>query len=175
MSVRRLFFALWPDDSQREALRNQIGPLIRQVEGRPVPRGNWHVTLAFIGSFPEPRIRELLAASRELRVEPFRLRFDRLAYWQRPRIASLQAVAVPAALERLVADLGDVMRRFDVEPEAATYRPHVTLVRAARPFEALVLARPLELTWSGFELVESRSLPDGVRYYPLKQELPANS
>ena len=175
MADRRLFFALWPSDRQRETLRDALGPLIRQVEGRPVARGNWHVTLVFIGSFPESRLAELLAASREVTVEPFRLRFDRLVYWQRPRIACLQAVSVPVALESLVADLGELIRRFDIEPEEGAYRPHVTSVRAARPFDALLLARPLEMSWSGFELVESLSLPDGVRYRPLKQELPANS
>ena len=175
MAERRLFFALWPDDRQRETLRDTLGPLVRQIEGRAVVRGNWHVTLAFIGSFPDSRVAELLTASREAAVEPFRLRFDRLAYWQRPRIACLEAVTVPAALEGLVADLGDVMRRFDVQSQERAYRPHITCVRPARPFEALLLARPLEMSWSGFELVESRSLPEGVRYRPVKQELPSNS
>lgn len=175
MADRRLFFALWPSDRQRETLRDTLGPLVRQIEGRPVARGNWHVTLVFVGNFPESRIAELLAASREVTVEPFRLRFDRLVYWQRPRIACLQAVSVPAALEGLVADLGNVIRGFGIEREDRTYRPHVTSVRAARPFDALPLARPLEMAWSGFELVESLSMPGGVRYHPLKQELPANS
>ena len=56
-----------------------------------VDRRNWHVTLAFIGPCPENRIPYRLERADELRVEPFRLYFDRLEYWPRPRVASLSA------------------------------------------------------------------------------------
>ena len=102
MAERRLFFALWPDDRQRDTLRNTISPAARTVEGNAVPRGNWHVTLVFIGNFPEERVGELLSAAATVTVEPFRLRFDRVCYWQRPKIACLQAMSVPSEL----ADLG---------------------------------------------------------------------
>lgn len=175
MANRRLFFALWPDERQRERMRDASGPAVKLIEGDAVYRGNWHVTLVFIGGFPEERIPEVQAGAAGIRPEPFRLRFDRLGYWRRPRIACLEATIVPAALERLVADLETLMRRFDREPEDRAYRPHVTLVRRARPFETIVLARPLELEWAGFELVESVSTPNGVQYRPLKQELPSDS
>ena len=63
-----------------------------------VDRRNWHVTLAFIGPFPENRIPYLLERAEEIRVEPFRLNFDRLEYWPRPRVASLSAATVPDEL-----------------------------------------------------------------------------
>ena len=53
MADRRLFFALWPDERQRNQLRDQLNPIIGSVEGRLVDRRNWHVTLVFIGPFPE--------------------------------------------------------------------------------------------------------------------------
>ena len=59
MVNKRLFFALWPDDRQREQLRDVINSVAKTVEGRPVDRGNWHVTLAFIGDFPEERVPDL--------------------------------------------------------------------------------------------------------------------
>ena len=166
---KRLFFALWPDERQRETLRNTMSPAARVVEGNAVYRGNWHVTVVFIGAFPEQRIGELQAAVEGIRAEPFRLRFDRLCFWQRPRIACLQAMSVPPPLERLRGDLHAALEPFDVEPESAPYRPHITAVRRARSFEPILLARPLELNWSGFELVESVSTRDGVQYHPLKQ------
>lgn len=169
MSERRLFFALWPDERQRETLRNTISPVARLVEGNAVHRGNWHVTLVFIGGFPQQRVDELQEAAGGIRVEPFRLRFDRLCFWQRPRIACLQAMSVPPPLAGLVGELNGVLQRFDREPESGTYRPHITAVRRARTFEPIMLARPLELNWSGFELVESISTRDGVQYRPLKQ------
>ncbi|MEM9208425.1 MAG: RNA 2',3'-cyclic phosphodiesterase [Pseudomonadota bacterium] len=169
MAEKRLFFALWPDDRQRESLRDTMAPLARQVEGRAVPRGNWHVTLVFIGNQPEERVPELLQVAGSVPMDEVRLRFDKLAFWQRPRIACLQTVSVPASLEQLVASLRRVLEPFAVEPEAGTYRPHITAVRAARSFEPLSLARPLEMTFTDFRLVASESSRDGVQYRPLKQ------
>ena len=169
MTEKRLFFALWPDDRQRERLRDTMSPVARQVEGNAVYRGNWHVTLVFIGNFPANRVAELQAATGDIAVEPFRLRFDRLAYWQRPRIACLQAMSVPPPLQALVDELNRALAPFDLEPETGHYRPHVTAVRRARAFEPIMLARPLELNFESFELVESVSTRDGVQYHPLKQ------
>ncbi len=169
MAEKRLFFALWPDDRQRETLRDTMAPLARQVEGRAVPRGNWHVTLVFLGNQPEERVPQLLSAASSVQMEEVRLRFDKLGFWQRPRIACLQTVSVPAALEQLVTRLREALEPFAIEPEAGTYRPHITAVRAARAFEPLSLARPLEMTFTDFVLVESESSRDGVQYRPLKQ------
>ncbi len=169
MADKRLFFALWPDNRQHESLRNAISPVARLVEGNAVYRGNWHVTLVFVGQFPEDRVAELLNAAASIKTDPFRLRFDRLTFWQRPRIACLQAMSVPAPLEALVRDLRGVLKVFDHEPAMEAYRPHITAVRRARTFEPIILARPLQLQWSGFELVESISSPGGVQYCPLKQ------
>jgi len=166
---KKLFFALWPDQRQQETLRNTLSPIARLVEGNAVYRGNWHVTLVFVGQFPEQRLDELQSAAAAIKIEPFRLRFDRLTFWQRPRIACLQAMSVPPPLEALVSDLNAMLSGLGLERESEVYRPHVTAVRRARAFEPIVLARPLELQWSGFELVESISSPGGVQYCPLKQ------
>lgn len=146
-----------------------MAPLARQVEGRAVPRGNWHVTLVFLGNQPAERVASLLEARSTVGMEAVRLRFDKLVFWQRPKIACLQAVSVPTALGQLVTRLQSVLEPLGIEPEAGTYRPHITAVRAARSFEPLSLARPLELTFSEFDLVESVSTRDGVQYRPLKQ------
>lgn len=175
MAHKRLFFALWPDDRQRERLRDTVGPAIRQVEGDAVARANWHVTLVFIGDFPEEHVAALQAAAAAVQPDSFRLRFDRLVYWQRPRIACLEAASVPAALAALAGRLEGVARDFGCRPEERVYRPHMTLVRRARPFEPVPLARPLELEWADFTLVESVSRPGGVEYRPLKQALPGDS
>ena len=171
MDSKKLFFALWPDDRQRENLRNTMSPVARQVEGSAVFRGNWHVTLVFVGEVPADRVAEIQAATADIEVEAFRLRFDRLAFWQRPRIACLQAMSVPPPLEALVNALNQALVPFGHEPETGHYRPHVTAVRRARAFEPIMLARPLELSFDGFELVESVSTREGVQYHLLKQQL----
>ena len=169
MNTKRLFFALWPDHRQRERLRDVVNSVVKTVEGQPVDRANWHVTLAFIGAFPAHRIPFLLERAAEIRVEPFRLNFDRLEYWPRPRVASLTAATVPPELQELVNALNGVLLDAGIELEARAYRPHITVVRRARAFTTERLAQRTTPEWSSFELMESVSGPGGVSYVPLKQ------
>ena len=169
MADKRLFLALWPDDRQRNNLRDVFRPILSNVEGRAVDRRNWHVTLVFIGNLAEEQVPELLIKCAHVDVEPFRLRFDKLSFWPRPKIACLQAMTVPDPLKQLKADLETMLMPFGVEPEEHDYRPHITAVRAAKPFEAESLARPVEMHWSGFELVESEPAPGGAQYRPIRQ------
>jgi 2'-5' RNA ligase len=169
MATRRLFFALWPDMRQRDRMRNFISPVARLVEGKATDRHNWHVTLAYIGEFPEARIDELHEARMAVNVEPFRLRFDRLEFWPRPKIAALVAATVPAELEQLMEDLKGRIFAAGVELEQRTYRPHVTVVRNARQFETQRLAQSAVIEWDSFKLIESISEPGGVIYRPVDQ------
>ena len=166
---KRLFFGLWPDARQRERLRDSVVPLAKIVEGKVVFRGNWHVTLAFLGNCPAGLVPALLKRADEIPFEPFRLRFDRVEYWARPKIACLVTSTVPPELGLLVEQLNGIVREAGVEPEDKTFRPHMTLVRSARAFETQRLAQPLTMEWTGFELLESISERGEVRYLPLKQ------
>lgn len=169
MANRRLFLALWPDACQRNLLRDALRPLLMCIEGKAVDCRNWHVTLVFIGEFPDISIPQLLIKLARIEVQPFRLRFHKFIFWPRPKIACLQSAIVPDELKRLKSDLETVLLPFDVAPGTREYQPHITAVRPARPFDAVPLARPVELQWSGFELIESISMPGGVQYRPLKQ------
>ncbi len=169
MSTKRLFFALWPDDRQRDRLRDVINSVAKTVEGRAVDRRSWHITLSYIGELEESRIPDLQALAGNIEVEPFRLGFDRLEFWARPKVASLVAATVPTELEKLVASLNSVLEEVGVTPEDRTYRPHITVVRNARTFTTERLTQRATTEWSGFELMESRSGPGGVSYIPLKQ------
>ena len=169
METRRLFFALWPDHGQRERLRDEIGPAAKSVEGRAIDRRNWHVTLVFIGAFPAHRVPYLLQRAEGVRVAPFRLIFDRLEYWARPRIASLCAATVPPELQGLVDRLNTIMLDLGLKPEDRAYRPHITIARNVRAFTTERLTQRVTTEWSGFELVESVSGPGGVTYVPVKQ------
>ena len=169
MADRRLFFALWPSQRQRELLVDGVAPMLSAVQGRHVDRGNWHVTLVFIGDFPEERIDELLSAAGAVDPGEIRLRFDGLSFWRKPRVACLRAKSVPAELRSLVRNLQRLLIRFGYAPDPRDYRPHITVARKVRPFAETPLARPIDLSWSEFELVESVPVPGGVRYSPVKQ------
>lgn len=169
MNTRRLFFALWPDNRQRDRLRDVVNSVAKTVEGKIVDRRDWHVTLAFVGVFPENRVPYLLERAAEIKVEPFRLIFDRLEFWPRPKVASLCAATVSPDLQALVDSLNSVLLDLGLTPEDRTYRPHITIARNARPFMTERLAQRSITEWSGFELVESVPVPGGVHYVPLKQ------
>lgn len=169
MADKKLFFALWPSDRQRDQLRDTINPTMSSVEGSTVDRRNWHVTLVFIGDFPEERIPGLRSAVEIIDPGTIRLRFDRLSFWQRPKVAVLQTMTVSPELERLVQSLEQALSPFGFTPHERTYRPHITVSRKVRTFPEIRLARPVELQWSGFDLVESVSVRGEIHYRPLKQ------
>ncbi len=169
MADKTLFFALWPSERQRELLRDTINPALTSVEGSFVDRRNWHVTLVYVGTFPEERIPGLMAAVDIIEPVNIRLRFDRLTFWQRPRVACLDVMTIPPELEHLVRSIEQALMPFGYTPNERTYRPHITAARKARTFAEVRLSRAVELQWSEFELVESISIRGGVRYHVLKQ------
>lgn len=169
MADRTLFYALWPSERQRELMRDIINPALSEIEGAAVDRRNWHITLVYIGAFDEDNIPSLQASIKEIPRFDFRLRFDRITFWQRPKIASLNPRNTPDELVALVRALEDKLEPFGFVPNERVYRPHITLARRARTFPDVPLARPLDLDWSSFELVESVPTTRGVQYHPLKQ------
>jgi 2'-5' RNA ligase len=166
---KRIFFALWPSEKQRQKIEAAIAPYKTDLKGKWTARENWHVTLVFIGGFPERDIAALLAVAGKIRRRDVTLRFERIEYWKRPKIICLGGDFIPNELFELVSSLEKVAQRFGYVPEKRTFRSHMTVARKAGFFDPVTLARPLELKWSGFELVESQPIPGGVRYRPLKQ------
>lgn len=169
MADKTLFFALWPSHRQRDMLRDTIGPALSNVEGTAVDRRNWHLTLVYIGDFAEEKIPGLLSAVDVIDPGEIRLRFDTLTFWQRPKVACMHARTVPPALEQLVKSLQQALIPFGYAPDPRVYRPHITVARKVRAFAETRLARPIELSWADFELVESVRLRGEVQYHPLKQ------
>jgi len=169
MITKRLFFALWPDNRQRDRLRDVVNSVAKTVEGRPVGRGQWHVTLPFIGDIETRHISDLQELAAQVQVEPFRLVFDRLEYWPRAKVACLMPAMVPAELSQLVSSLNDVVQMVGVTPPDRTYRPHITVSRNARAFTTERLTQRATTEWSSFDLMESVSGPGGETYFPLKQ------
>ncbi len=115
--TRRLFFALWPDEAGRDALLAASRPLREALGGRPVPRANLHLTLRFLGEVTEEEERAHRGWADEVRCEPVTIGFDRIEWWERPRVL----VAAPAA-HALGQD-------FRFCPDIKSFRAHVTLAR----------------------------------------------
>lgn len=171
MNNKRLFFALWPSEKQRQKIDAAIAPCKADLTGKWTLRSNWHVTLVFIGGFPERHIPALQDATARIRPSPINLNFGRIDFWKRPKIMCLQADFVPNQLIDLVRSLESAAKTFGFRPEKRPYRPHMTIARGARYFDAITLAQPVRLQWSSFRLVESVSTPAGIRYKPLDQQV----
>jgi len=167
VNTKRIFFALWPDHRQRDRLRDFISPFTKLVEGRAVERSEWHVTLAYIGDLDVRFIPELMESAKAIPFEPFRLRLDRLEFWPRPKVAAVVPPRVPPAMEALVENLSGLVLASGIEPQQRVYRPHITVARNARPFEAMPLARSAEIEWTRFDLMESITEHGRTFYRPI--------
>jgi RNA 2',3'-cyclic 3'-phosphodiesterase len=169
----RLFFALWPGDALRAALAAVAAAALDQVEGRLVPPGNLHVTLAFLGMTPGKALARLIEVGGQEGPWPaVELAFDRLDYWAKPKVVVAMAKSVPSAAQDIVDRLWHSLEPLGFRREARPWHPHLTLVRQVRrpPPENLRLP-PVESVPDASDwrlaLVESAAHPDGVRYKPL--------
>ena len=166
---RRIFFALWPSEEQRQKIDSTVKPFRSKLAGTWTDRDNWHVTLVFIGAFLEDDISALQAAANNIACPSIDVKFERIFYWKRPKIICLFSSYVPSELLSLVRSVESAAETFGFKPESRPFRAHMTVARKAKFFEPITLAQPLELHWSSFDLIESVSIPGGVRYTPLKQ------
>jgi len=173
--TRRLFFALWPDDLQRAALKHATAKTVRRCGGRPVSEPNLHVTLAYLGSVPEARIEELSTIGRRTAAAfprsalPILVSLEGFEHWAKPQL--LTVVGEPAAAGSPatgVAGLARTLTRETAEsgfsPDLKPFRAHVTVARkVTRPPRSCALP---EVSWSfdAFALIESRTLAEGPVY-----------
>tara|TARA_B110000196_G_C20967239_1_gene576881 strand:+ start:194 stop:694 length:501 start_codon:yes stop_codon:yes gene_type:complete len=123
MADRKLFFALWPSHRQRELLRDTINPVLSAIEGSTVDRRNWHVTLVFIGNFPEQHLPGLWKAMDLIDPGEIRLRFDSLTFWQSPKIACIHAKTTPPELSQLMTKLHQVVAPLGIARKIAFTGP----------------------------------------------------
>ena len=155
---RRLFVALWPDDTVRDALAAARDRWRWSGVARPTPTANLHVTLSFLGATAADDVPALVEAL-PVPFEPFVLRLERPALWSNG-IAALEPAdgcpplaALQAAIAGRTAKLGHV-------PDARRYRPHATLARDARGSVVPEDRGAVEWPVDRYVLVESR----GGRY-----------
>ncbi len=164
---QRLFFALWPSPALRDALA-AWARAHAPGRARPVPPGNLHLTLAFLGSLPQERLDAAFAAGAALHAAPVRLELARVEHWSRPRLLCAVPAPGPDPLDGLASAFRDVLAAHRLPVETRPFRSHVTLVRKVSghlPPSALVPP----LAWAGdrVALVASESRDGGVRYREL--------
>lgn len=164
--MKRLFFALWPDDDTRQRFQKIVRSL--RGYGRPVSAMNVHATLVFLGNLDEVKQAAMMQAADNIVVEPMRLTFDRLQYWKKPAVVCLCAEQFDTAVSSLVEQLNAAAIEHQIEVDRRSYKPHVTLLRKAKSLPDISFD-PILWQIDGFCLVESCSTPAGVEYRMLKR------
>jgi RNA 2',3'-cyclic 3'-phosphodiesterase len=166
--MKRLFFALWPD----EATRQQCSAVVEKLTGeglRPVAAKNLHVTLLFLGNVDAEQRAGITVAADALSVPPvMELTYDRLSYWKKPAIYCLTARRFDSEIAVLAERLAAIAVQYGVAVDERPFKPHITLVRKARA-PAEIEFQPILWRADAFCLVESCSDKDGVEYRVIKR------
>ena len=161
---QRLFFALWPDETTRQTFARLAKAHLPRKRGRLVAVENLHLTLVFLGSI-DPAFRECAErAAASLEPRAFRLDFQRLGYWPRPRVLWSAPEEAPEPLAGLASALSRALIDCGHRPERRGFGAHMTLARKVQgPFQEI--SHPV-VAWlvDAFHLVESETRAEGPRY-----------
>lgn len=160
--MKRLFFALWPDDQTRQNCL-QIMHKLPAGQQQLVDVKNLHVTLVFIGGVDTATEEALLQIGAERPVSDMIIAFDQLSFWQKPEILCLTGHSLNNALPCLVEQLIKRVKQLPIMLDERPYQAHVTLARKAKQ-AVNVEFEPILWQSNSFCLVESQSSPQGVHY-----------
>ncbi|MBT2324216.1 2'-5' RNA ligase family protein [Variovorax paradoxus] len=160
----RLFFAILPDEKAVARIERLVRDLRADLglKRKALGAGRFHVTLHHVGDFvglPEEVV-ELAckAAAAVAAAAPFKLAFDRVASFRRPRNMPLVLRGGDGliALAAFAHELGTAMASAGLGRSAgAHYTPHLTLLYDDRH----VVDTPIEpIAWTAREFVLVRSL-----------------
>jgi len=153
--LKRLFFVLCPP----EQVRKQINLLNLSIKGEDLNKlkaDNLHVTLLFLGSTPAETEKRIRCAVESIRIQPFALCFNQLAFWKKPGILCLTTQQYDPQLAILVDMLKKLVEQCGISIEDRNYKPHITLARKARE---LINTEVQSIEWQAgsFCLLESSS------------------
>lgn len=162
--MKRLFFALWPDDETRQNII-QFDKLLTNSKLRKVRSKNLHVTLVFLGNVELEQEEKIVAAANAIKAPAIEMQFDQLTFWQQKRgILSLTSSSQPQSLLNLVEQLQDIVLAQDVALEKRPYTAHITLARNLKTLPDISVKPPIDWHSQSFVLVHSVSTDHGVDY-----------
>lgn len=167
-STKRLFLALWPDESVVRKINQHAIKHFSDCQGRTLIKSNWHITLSYFGSSDVKMQACIEKQADKIKAEPFELLLSTCGFWKKPAVAWLAPSVIPDELRQLAFEVEQKITPCGYKSEDRDYKPHVTLVRKAKqaPSTNEIQAIPWFIT--KFCLVESRTEAEGARYTVLK-------
>ena len=166
--MRRLFYALWPDDIFRLKLVNHALELARESQGRAVRGDTLHLTLVFVGNVENARVEKLAECADRVAARPFDLGIDTAGYFAKARAGWLGCSKVPQALVELQAALQAEVSRSGFSIDTRAFKPHITMVRdGAHEIKQRTIPR---IPWvvKSFSLLDSTQTATGTSYSVVK-------
>jgi len=165
----RVFYALVPPPAMQSVLGDLAREVARRARGRPVPAGNIHLTLAFIGAWPSARLQLLIGIGEALAGEAMRVTLDTQGGFRRAGVAWIGPSRPPPALGALATALTGALTGAGVAQEERPFHPHLTLARKCRAAHAQAAVGPFEWDVDAVVLMRSDTRAEGARYERLAQ------
>ena len=164
--MKRLFFALWPE----QVIRDQCKVIVDSLptdQLQTVANLNLHITLAFLGQVTEKQEAAMLTTASTINIPTFSITFDQINFWSKPGILCLTNSQYCLEIDRLASQLALIAEANGIELDKRPYKPHITLVRKAnKAFEPEFT--PLIWQANSFCLVESYMNQQSTHYQILK-------
>lgn len=160
--MKRMFFALWPDQNTREQCCEVIAK-ISGTEMRPLAANNLHITLLFLGNINSQQEQAMIAAAGLVEMPELELTFDQISYWKKPAVLCLTASRFDPKISTVSQQLAAIAKQNLINIDERPFQPHITLARKVKRAISLEFAA---INWLAhdFCLVESCSLAKGVEY-----------
>jgi 2'-5' RNA ligase len=168
-NTARIFFALWPEASVRQALYALTTQYKPQCKGRVIDADALHMTLQFMGEVERTRLPQLIQTAGKVSVPPFGFILDRLSFWPHNRIAYVTLLTFVPALDKLVASLKQELAAANFQLKNDEFVPHVTLLRNVEDVLEPQTIMPIEWWVDSFVLVESTVTDRGPHYQILQK------
>lgn len=159
----RLFIAInLSDDIKGTLLDLQNALYDRGVRGRYTTEENLHLTLAFIGEYPDAE--PVLDAMSEVSFKPFELTLDGMGRFGDLWWAGMkEAVPLTAVVRRIRRSLAEHEIPFDKK----RFSPHITLIRKASGELPGAHPEPVSMTVEAISLMRSDRGRNGMIYTEL--------
>ncbi len=161
----RYFLAIEPDAQTKLKIEHWRDKYLPPFSA-PVPAGNFHITLTFLGQVTENQLERLSEKiSQQKLPRQFELTLNTQGYFAKPKAFWLGSEQIPDALIKLTGITGQAARFAKINIQERRYIPHLTLARKCKtePPQAL-LAPEFTTKITEMGLYESISTQNGVRY-----------
>lgn len=159
----RLFVAIPLSDEMKDALiAAQDAMYERGVRGNYTPEENMHLTLAFIGEYPDAE--PVLDALAGVSFRPFEIALDSMGCFGSLWWAGLRE---SAPLEAVVHRVRRALAAKEIPFDRKRFFPHVTLIRKARGRMPGFTLEPAAMTVRSLSLLRSDRGRNGMLYTEL--------